>query len=165
MRHTTKLYSLHLRFYTSDGRSIVWPFSSLCLMMVKGEGRHCPLWPAGMFGATQSESMESRGPAKCQAHMATLAQLNAALCLALVLVPLRLCVSLSLCLQLLPLSQMYTPSGLAPHLWIFCLQSPDSSALCAVTLCIEALCTLRHLPRLKSLYPCKRGKPINIVYR
>lgn len=64
------IHILHLRFYTSDGRSIVWPFSSLRLMLVKGEGGHCPPWPAGMFGA--SESMESRGPAKCQAHMAAL---------------------------------------------------------------------------------------------
>lgn len=128
------------------------------LMLVKGEGGHCPLWPAGMFWATQSESMESWGPAKCQAHMTMLAQLNAGLCLALVLVPLRLCASLSLCLQLLPLSQMYMPSGLAPHLWISCLQSPDSSPLCAAT-----LCALGHLPWLKSVYPCKRRETINSV--
>lgn len=142
-------------FYTSDGRSIVWLFSSLLLMLVKGKGGHCPLRPAGMFWAKRSESMWNRGPAKCPA---TLASLNAGLGLALVLVPIQFCVSLSLCLQHLPLSQIYMPSGLAPHLWISCLQSPDSSTLCAAT-----LCALRHLPWLKSLYPCKRGKPINCV--
>ena len=105
------------------------------------------------------------GPAKCQAHMATLARLNAGLCLALVLVP----PSDSVCLypsvsSFSPLSQMYMPSGLAPHLWISCLQSPDSSALCASDPFFLFFCALRHLPWLKSLYPCKRGKPINCVH-
>lgn len=112
-----------LSFYTCDRRSIVWPFLSLCLMMVKGEGSHCPLWPTGMFGAMHTESVESWGLAKCQAHMTTLTYLNAGRWLAVVFVPLHPC------LQLLPMSHM--PSGLAPHLWTSCLQSLDSSALCS----------------------------------
>lgn len=78
--------------------------------------------------------------------------------------PLSLSPSNSVCLypsvSSPPPSQMYMPSALAPHLWISCLQSSDSSALCAVS-----LCALRHLPRLNPLYPCKRDKPINSVRR
>ncbi len=66
------IHILHMRFYTSDERSIVWLFSSLRLMLVKGKGGHCPLWPAGMFWASQNESVERWGPTKCQAHMAML---------------------------------------------------------------------------------------------
>lgn len=106
-------------------------FPTLRLMTAAGKGGHCVLWPAGMFVATQTEPMASQGPAKCQTHVTTLTCLNAGLCLVVVLVPLRPHLSLSLCLQLLPLSEIYTPSGLAPHLWISCLQRLDSSALCA----------------------------------
>lgn len=72
----------------------------VCLMLVKAEDGHCLSQLTGMFSAMHRQSVESL--AECQTHMAMLTYFNAALCLALVLVPLQLCVSLSSSLQLFP---------------------------------------------------------------
>lgn len=111
--------------------------------------------------ATQSESMESLAPAKCQTHMATLAKkLSVGLCLCHVLVSLLICASLSVCLHRPPLSQTHMPSALAPHLWTSCPQSRDSSTLCAVS-----VSNTRHLLRLYSLHARKRDESINRTHQ
>lgn len=82
-------------------------------------------------------------------HTWPLPQLNAGLCLSVVLVPLQLWASLSLSLQRLSLCQKYVPSGLAPHLWISCLQRQENSALYTAKLCAAALYTVQHLSKPK----------------
>lgn len=66
----------------------MWPFSSLSFWCWLKEKAVIVLrGPQACFELRALSQWRVGGPAKCQAHMATLARLNAGLCLALVLVP------------------------------------------------------------------------------
>lgn len=60
-----------------------------------------------------------------------------------------------------PLSQMYVPSGLAPHLWVSCLQSPRTAAL---SLCAaDSFAHSGTCRGLNDFSPCNTGPRFDCV--